>query len=49
VNPVEYLSDIMPRLARGLRLCDVPAMLPAAWKAAGQARPPAAPAAVPVS
>jgi transposase len=47
VNPVEYLTDILPRLARGLRLCDVPAMLPAAWKAARQAAatvaaPPAA-------
>ena len=37
VNPVEYLTDILPRLARGLRLRDVPAMLPAAWKAARQA------------
>jgi hypothetical protein len=37
VNPVEYLADILPRLARGLRLRDVAAMLPAAWKAARQA------------
>lgn len=37
VNPVEYLADILPRLARGVRLRDVPAMLPAAWKAARQA------------
>jgi transposase len=37
VNPVEYLTDVLPRLARGLRLRDVPAMLPAAWKAARQA------------
>jgi len=29
-----------PRLARGLRLRDVPAMLPAAWKAARQAVAP---------
>jgi transposase len=43
VNPVEYLADILPRLARGLRLRDVAAMLPAAWKAARQAA--AAPAA----
>jgi hypothetical protein len=48
VNPVEYLADILPRLARGLR--DVPAMLPAAWKAARQAVAPVAePAAAPVS
>ena len=37
VNPVEYLTDVLPRLARGVRLRDVPAMLPAAWKAARQA------------
>jgi len=42
VNPVEYLADVLPRLARGLRLRDVPAMLPAAWKAARQAAEPAA-------
>jgi transposase len=41
VNPVEYLTDILPRLARGLRLRDVSAMLPAAWKAARQAGAPA--------
>jgi transposase len=50
VNPVEYLTDVLPRLARGLRLRDVPAMLPAAWKAARQAAATvAAPAAAPVS
>jgi transposase len=43
VNPVEYLADILPRLARGLRLSDVPAMLPAAWKAARQAAATAPP------
>jgi hypothetical protein len=37
VNPVEYLTDVLPRLARGVRLRDVPAMLPAPWKAARQA------------
>jgi len=37
VNPVEYLTDVLPRLARGVRLRDVPAMLPSAWKAASQA------------
>jgi transposase len=34
VNPSEYLGHILPRLARGVRLRDVPAMLPARWKAA---------------
>lgn len=34
VNPVEYLADVLPRLARRVRLCDVPALLPARWKAA---------------
>lgn len=33
VNPREYLADILPRLARGIRLRDVPDMLPARWKA----------------
>jgi hypothetical protein len=50
VNPLEYLAEILPRLARGLRLRDVPAMLPAAWKAARQpAEPVAELAATPVS
>jgi transposase len=35
VNPVEYLADILPRLARdGIVTRDVPALLPAAWKKA---------------
>lgn len=34
VEPVEYLADVLPRLARGVRLADVAALLPAAWKAA---------------
>jgi transposase len=43
VNPVEYLADLLPRLARGgLRILDMPAMLPAAWKAARQPTAPAA-------
>ena len=48
MNPVEYLTDVLPRLARGLRLRDVPAMLPAAWKAARQAAV-AEPVAAPVT
>ena len=39
VNPVEYLADVLPRLARGIVVArDVPAMLPAAWKAAHASR-----------
>lgn len=34
VNPVEYLALVLPRLARGIRLVDVPAFLPARWKVA---------------
>ena len=36
VNPCEYLADILPRLARGgISVArDIPAMLPATWKAA---------------
>jgi transposase len=41
VNPVAYLADVLPRLARdGIVLArDVPAMLPAAWKRARAAGP----------
>jgi transposase len=35
VNPIEYLADILPRLARGVVIArDIPAMTPAAWKKA---------------
>lgn len=37
VNPVEYLADVLPRLARKIRLLDMPQLLPAAWKAARDA------------
>ena len=34
VNPVDYLADILPRLARGIVIArDLPAMMPAAWSA----------------
>jgi transposase len=33
VNPVEYLSDVLPRLTRRVRLIDLPALLPPRWKA----------------
>ena len=33
VNPVEYLADVLPQLARKVRLVDVPGLLPAAgWR-----------------
>jgi transposase len=40
VNPVEYLADVLPRLARGIRLADVANLLPARWKAARATAPP---------
>lgn len=42
INPVEYLGDILPRLTRGIVIArDLPAMMPAAWKAARVAAAPA--------
>ncbi len=38
VDPVEYLTDVLPRLARRVRLRDVPDLLPARWKAARAAQ-----------
>ena len=39
VDPVEYLADVLPRLAtRRVRISDMPALLPAAWKAERDAR-----------
>jgi hypothetical protein len=39
-NPNDYLADVLPRLARGVAVeRDVPAMLPAAWKAANTTPP----------
>jgi hypothetical protein len=40
VNPVEYLADVLTRLTRGVAEEDVPALMPAAWKAARQAPAP---------
>jgi transposase len=34
VDPFEYLSDVLPQLARRVRLRDLPDLLPARWKAA---------------
>lgn len=44
VNPVEYLADILPRLARGVVIArDIPQMMPAAWSAARPAVTSSAP------
>jgi transposase len=32
VNPVDYLADVLPRLARRVRIADLPALLPGRWK-----------------
>jgi hypothetical protein len=32
VNAVEYRTDILPRLARRVLLCDLPDLLPARWQ-----------------
>lgn len=32
VNPVEYLTDVVPRLARGVRPTDAATLLPAPWR-----------------
>jgi transposase len=34
VDPVAYLTDVLPRLSRRLRLADIPELMPARWKAA---------------
>jgi hypothetical protein len=45
VDPVEYLADVLPRLAKKIRLREMPDLLPAAWKMARTAAVvPAAPA-----
>lgn len=43
MNPVEYLADVLPRLARRIRLADAPLLLPAKWKAARAGEGPAPP------
>jgi transposase len=32
VNPVAYLTDVLPRLGRRVRLRDLPALMPVRWK-----------------
>jgi hypothetical protein len=39
VNPVDYLADVLPRLSRRIRIRDLPALLPAPWKAARASSP----------
>jgi transposase len=39
INPVEYLGDVLPRLARGVASADIASLMPSAWKSA---RAPAA-------
>lgn len=35
INPLDYLADVLPLLARGISIArDLPALMPAAWKAA---------------
>ena len=44
VNPLAYLTDVLPRLGRRVRLRDLPALMPARWqadRAAGAAESPA--------
>jgi hypothetical protein len=33
VNPIEYLVDVLPKLARGIRAKQAATLLPAAWRA----------------
>jgi transposase len=37
VNPTAYLADVLPRLARRVRLRDIAALMPASWQAANHA------------
>jgi transposase len=39
MNPIEYLCDVLPKLARRIRLIDLPELLPARWKARRVAAP----------
>ena len=40
INPVEYLAHVLPKLARGVAVPrDIPALMPAAWKAAHATAP----------
>ena len=41
VNPREYLADVLPRLARGIRLRDVGKSIPVRWQTARARSEPA--------
>ena len=33
INPLDYLTDVLPRLVRGISIKeDLPALMPAAWQ-----------------
>lgn len=41
INPVAYLADVLPQLARGIMVArDVPRLMPAAWRSANPNAPP---------
>jgi hypothetical protein len=45
VDPVAYLTDVLPSLARRIRVADVATLMPARWRARRQqASPPPEPA-----
>jgi transposase len=41
INPVVYLADVLPRMARGVSDDELPKLVPAAWKAARNSEPAA--------
>jgi transposase len=43
VNPIEYLTDVLPKLTRRIRLVDLSALLPTRWKSARSTAPGPAP------
>jgi transposase len=43
VNPAAYLKDVLPKLARRVRVCDLPELMPDRWKRSQAAPPPAEP------
>jgi hypothetical protein len=34
VDPIAYLTDVLPKLTRRIRLLDLPSLLPSRWAAA---------------
>jgi hypothetical protein len=33
INPIDYVADVLPRLARGIMKSELAALMPAAWLA----------------